>query len=225
MSLHKGYKRSWVFDIIFIRASSCCTLLCTSGATELRQSVTSTVNWGTTTANAVNCWFARFAKEDTDFESKARSGRLQAVEDSAVIDTLKEDPETTTGVLRKKLGCTQTTVVSRLQAALGYRKVLTLSAPHTLTDSMRRFTCISICQSVLLRSPREDFLEHLVIGDESWVVCVSNAYRAVWIPRGEELPTQVKLNVNLKKVLLCCCEARKECCTMSCSRNGIRSPL
>ena len=44
----------------------------------------------------------------------------------------------------------------------------------------------------------------MVTGDESWVLYDSNLRRAMWLPRGEDPPTQPRSNLHSKKVLLCC---------------------
>ncbi|KAK6761283.1 hypothetical protein RB195_022369 [Necator americanus] len=49
--------------------------------------------------------------------------------------------------------------------------------PHTLTDGTR-FTRVFIYQSLLLRPHRKEFLHDLITGDESWVLCDSNAHSA-----------------------------------------------
>ncbi|EYB94619.1 hypothetical protein Y032_0169g216 [Ancylostoma ceylanicum] len=60
------------------------------------------------------------------------------------------------------------------------------------------------CQSLLLGPGRKDFLEDLIIGDESWVLNYSNAHRAMWLSPGEDPPTQAKSDLHPKKCLLCC---------------------
>lgn len=58
----------------------------------------------TTTINTVNRDLVRFTKGDTDFECKPRSGRPQAVKDSAFLDAVKKDPEAATWSLVTGLG-------------------------------------------------------------------------------------------------------------------------
>ena len=62
---------------------------------------------------------------------------------------------------------------------------------------------MSICQSLLLRPHRREFLEDLVTGDESWILYENDTRHAVWLPRGDELPTQPKPNTRSRKVMLC----------------------
>ena len=65
--------------------------------------------------------FARFKDGDTDFEDKPYSGRSLAVNDSVILDTVREDQEVNTRGLATRLGCAQSTILGRLQAS-GYEK-------------------------------------------------------------------------------------------------------
>lgn len=173
-----------------------------TGATATARNINAALGENTTSTRTVQRWFVRFAEGETIFETKPRSGRPHVVEDSVVLAAVKEDPEASTHSLARRLGCTHSTVRTRLQA-LGYRKVLTRWIPHALTDGMR-YTRVSICQSLLLRSHRKEFLEDLITGDESWILHDSNAHRAVWLPRGEDPPTQARSDLHPRKFLLCC---------------------
>ena len=107
-----------------------------TGATGTVQNINSTLGEGTTSLSTVKRWFARFEEGDTNFEDKPRSGRPHTVDDIAILDAVKEDPELSTRSLATRLGCTQPTVVGRLHA-LGYRKVLARWIPHELTENAR----------------------------------------------------------------------------------------
>ena len=110
--------------------------------------------------STVHRWFTRFEEGDTDFEDKPRSGRPTTVEDSTILEVIKENPEASVRELATKIGCSHMTIDRRL-SNLGYRKVLAQWIPHALTDG-QRMTRLSICQSLLLRSNRKDFLEDTV---------------------------------------------------------------
>ncbi|KAK6763733.1 hypothetical protein RB195_024168 [Necator americanus] len=94
------------------------TLLATAAAGNLN----SRLGEGTTTINTVKHWFARFTSEDTDFEDKPRPERLHIVEDSAILDAVKEDPEINTRSLPRDSGVDiqQSSVASRLSATETY---------------------------------------------------------------------------------------------------------
>ena len=87
-----------------------------TGATATVRNINSVWGEDTTSIATVHRWFARFKEGDTDFEDKPRSGRPLAVDDSVILDTVKEDPEVNTRSLATRLGCAQSTVVGRLQA-------------------------------------------------------------------------------------------------------------
>ncbi|XGW34595.1 hypothetical protein V3C99_018500 [Haemonchus contortus] len=52
----------------------------------------------------IHRWFARLMEGDTGFENKPRPGRPFAVDDSVIVDTIKEDPEANTADLQQDLG-------------------------------------------------------------------------------------------------------------------------
>lgn len=170
--------------------------------------------------STVHRWFTRFEEGDTDFEDKPRSGRPTTVEDSTILEVIKENPEASVRELATKIGCSHMTIDRRL-SNLGYRKVLAQWIPHALTDG-QRMTRLSICQSLLLRSNRKDFLEDVVTGDESWILYDAAARRAFWLPRGAQPPIQSKPDLHPKKVLLCCFwdSGKRESAT--CLLDGVR---
>ena len=77
-----------------------------TGATAAVRNISSALGKDVTTIITIHRWFTSFAKGDTVFEDKPRSGRPHAVEDSAAFDVVKEDPEATTRSLVRRLGCT-----------------------------------------------------------------------------------------------------------------------
>ncbi|WKX98472.1 hypothetical protein Q1695_013838 [Nippostrongylus brasiliensis] len=150
----------------------------------------------------VRRWFNLFESGDTSLEDKDHSGRPSTVEDDDVLRCIKEKPEATTRELATTLGCNKSIIHSRLNL-LGYHKVLARWIPHRLTDANKQ-SRVAVCQSLLLRPRRKEFLEDLVTGDESWVLYDNIARRAVWIPRGEEPPTTPKADLHPLKLMLCC---------------------
>lgn len=157
---------------------------------------------GTVSQSTVSRWFRRFASGDTSLEDQERSGRPVKMEDDALLGELQAHPDATTRELAQALGCTHTTIENRLHA-LGYRRVLARWTPHQLSSADRAVR-VSVCQSLLLRPQRKDFLANLVTGDESWILYKNNTRTAYWLPRGEEPPAQPKPETHERKVLLCC---------------------
>ncbi|WKY11526.1 hypothetical protein Q1695_003248 [Nippostrongylus brasiliensis] len=91
-------------------------------------------------------------------------------------------PDATTRELATTLGCNKSTIHDRLNL-LSYRKILACWITHRLVD-VNKQSRVAVCHSLLLRPHSKEFLEDLVIGDESWVLYDKVARRVVWIPRG-----------------------------------------
>jgi histone-lysine N-methyltransferase SETMAR len=147
-------------------------------------------------------WFQLFASGETRLDIRKRSGRPVELEDDALRDELLAHPDATTRELALTLGCTHGTIENRLHA-LGYRRVLARWTPYQLSAA-NLAARVSICQSLLFRPQRNDFLSNLVTGDESWVLYKNDTRTAYWLPRGEEPPTQPQPETHSRKVLLCC---------------------
>ena len=135
-------------------------------------------------------WFEEFGSGDFSLEDKPRSGRPPVLENEALENALKEKPNATTRELARRLGSTHQTINSQLRA-LGYRKVLSVWIPHELRDSDRA-NRMSICQSLLLRPHRKDFLRNVVTGDESWVLYANHTRERQWLPRGQPPKKEAK---------------------------------
>ena len=63
---------------------------------------------------------------------------------------------------------------------------------------------MDIYQSLLPHLHCKEFLEDLVIGDDSWVLYDNATQHAVWIPRGDEPPAVPKPDHHSHRFLLCC---------------------
>lgn len=147
-------------------------------------------------------WYQRFESGNISFEDQPRSGRPSAVSDEVLRNALKTAPNATTRELAAALGCNHMTVANHLHE-LGYRKILSRWVPHELRDS-EKASRISICESLLLRPHRKEFLRDIVTGDESWVLYVNHTRKRQWLRSGEPPPKQPKVASYEKKVLLCC---------------------
>ena len=148
-----------------------------SSATTATTNITSAFGKDVVAKCTVQNWFVRFKRGDTELEDKSRVGRPPALDDDVLLDAIKEDPGVSVRELETRLGHGHSTIDRRLES-LGYRKVLTRWVPHAMTDGLK-MTRLTICQSLLLRSHRKEFLEDIVTGDESWVLYESNTRRAV----------------------------------------------
>lgn len=109
-----------------------------------------------------------------------------------ILDDVKQGPEVSTRRFAARLGHSYPTVSSRLQSP-GCWKILPPWIRHVLADGMR-FIRASICQSLLLRPHRKEFLEE-PIGDGSWILCYSNTHRACVPASTRRPPAQVKIGL------------------------------
>uniref|UniRef100_A0A7I4XSQ4 HTH_48 domain-containing protein n=1 Tax=Haemonchus contortus TaxID=6289 RepID=A0A7I4XSQ4_HAECO len=85
-----------------------------SGAAALVHKIGSAFGKDSTPIATIHCWCARFEGGDKCFEDMPRLERPLAVDDSDILDTVKEDPELNTHSLATRHVCAQSAVVSRL---------------------------------------------------------------------------------------------------------------
>ena len=133
-------------------------------------------------------------------DEKERPARPLSVNDNELLCGVKEKLRATARELATTVGCSQLSIVSHLPD-LGYRKVLSQWIPHRLTDA-NKLCHMSICQSLLFRPHNREFLEDLVMSDESWILYENDTRHAIWLPCGEEPPTQPKPDTRSRKVML-----------------------
>lgn len=173
-----------------------------NSARQAAENINAAFGQSTTSHVTVSRWYKRFADGDISLKDRARSGRPCELDDDTLRNELQLYPDATTRELAERLNCSHTTIENHLHA-LGYRKVLARWIPHVLTEATRTAR-VSICQSLLLRSHRKDFLAHSVTGDESYILYENDTRHAFWIPRGDDPPVQSKPNTHRRKILLSC---------------------
>ena len=173
-----------------------------ASAAEAARNITDIFGQDAVSERSACDWFNRFRNGKKDLEDEEKEGRPIELDDDALRAAVKEEPEATTRNLEKKLGFSHTTIERHLQQ-LGYRKVMSRWIPHALTDAQKG-TRLTICQSLLSRPNRNEFLQDIVTGDESWVLYHNDTHHAVWLPPGENPPSQPKPDYHQRKILLCC---------------------
>jgi len=171
-----------------------------SSSTETATRINTAFGPNTTIDQAGRNWFHRFDQGDTSLEDVPDTGRPVTFDEEALRREIELHPDHSTRDLEKTLGHDQRTIDRHLQS-LGYHKILSRWTPHALTDHDRSVR-VSICQSLLLRPHRKELLKWIITGDESWVLYENNTRHAFWIPSGTEPPTQPKLKLHQRKLLL-----------------------
>ncbi|GFV67015.1 hypothetical protein TNCV_357011 [Trichonephila clavipes] len=81
---------------------------------------------------------------------------------------------------------------------LGFVSKVSVWMPHELREK-RLIHRISICPLNLTRHKREPFLDHLVTGDEKWMVCIHGARKKAYVFEGETPPSTSKAGVHQNK--------------------------
>ena len=155
---------------------------------------------GTTTDRTVSHWFKRFDEGETSCEGQPHSGRPVTFDEDALRHELEVHPDASTRDLEQTLGYGRSIIAHHLNE-MGYRKVMSRWTPHALTDHDRAAR-VTICESLLLRPHRQDFLKSIITGDESWVYYENNTRHAYWLPRGEDPPAQPKPEFHARKIML-----------------------
>lgn len=190
------------FDDHAIRAVILYEYLLGSTARYATDRINDKLGVGTVSYATVHRWFQRFAAGNISLMDEDRSGRPIEMEDRELLDYVRSHPSASTREIGQALGRSNSTIHDRL-LVFGYRRVLSRWIPHQLSAS-NRAARVSICQSLLLRFERENFLTNLVTGDESWVFYKNVTRAAYWLPPGEEPPVQPRPETHGPKVMLCC---------------------
>jgi [histone H3]-lysine36 N-dimethyltransferase SETMAR len=191
-------------DVRYLRAIFFYEFKLGRSASEAADNINRGLGPGTTSHATVSRWYKRFEAGDTYFDDRPHTSRPNELDNSALERELQLHPSSTTCELTEALSCSNMTVDRHLHD-LDYGKVLATWTPHKLSDG-NRAARLSICQSLLSRPHRKDFLADIITGDESWVHYENDTRRAYWLPRGEDPPAQPKpdqSDQHCKKVLLC----------------------
>lgn len=145
-------------------------------------------------------WFQRFRTGDFQLEDRPRSGRPPTVNPEAVRQLVEADPRQSSRCMAAALGCSHVTVLNHLHS-LG--KVLKLGCwvPHDLTPHERDQRC-EVATFLLSKKRRFDWLDHVITGDEKWVLYVNHNRKRQWVDEDERPEPEPKGELHPKKVLL-----------------------
>lgn len=169
-------------------------------ATEAAANVCRAIAPGIISQATAYRWFKRFAEKNYDLDDDTRSERSDKMDLTGLKDLLEADPRQTTRCLASALGCSHTTIEKRLNE-FGYRSMLGAWVPHDLTSS-QQYQRDDICTSLLSLKRTHDWLDHIITGDEKWVLYINNTRKRQWVgPTQSPLPTP-KPEIHPKKVML-----------------------
>lgn len=171
-----------------------------SSSQEVADKINKAFGEGTVTDRTIRNWYKRFDNGDTGLDDLPHTGRPDELNEDALRLELQQHPDSTTRDLEEALDCAHGTIVRHLHS-LGYRRVMSRWTPHALSDH-DKVVRVSICESLLLRPHRKDFLESIITGDESWIRYDNTTRQAFWIPPGAGPPTQPKVGIHCCKIMV-----------------------
>lgn len=173
-----------------------------SSTREAATNINAAMGEGTTSQSTMSRWYRRFVSGDISFEVAEGAGRPSVLSYDDLRLAIEANPEASTRELATTLSVNQSTVDRHLNQ-LGYRYIYSQWVPHRLTPSQAAAR-VHICESLLLRPHRNDFLSSLVAADETWAYYEDATHHAVWVPPGQPAPTQPRPDTHRKKFMLCC---------------------
>lgn len=145
-------------------------------------------------------WYNRFDKGDFSVDDKPRSGRPIEIDLDRLQELVEREPRSTTRCLANELGCDHTAILYHLNQ-LGYRSKLGSWVPHELSQTQQDVRT-SICSSLLNSHRTPGWLDHLITGDEKWILYVNITRKHQWLKSNQHPSTTPKPEMHATKVML-----------------------
>ena len=134
------------------------------------------------------------------FEDRPRSGRPSQLDSCALRELVEADTRQTSRSMTAALGVSHTTVTNQLHA-LGKMVKLGCWIPNALWR--QQFDQPSeVCNFLLSKHRRFDWLDHIVTGDEKWVVYVNHSRKRQWVDADEQPEPDTKPDLYPKQIML-----------------------
>lgn len=169
-------------------------------AAEATRNICNAIGQGTVSTTTVYRWFERFDKNDNSLEDEARSGRPIELDIDKLNELVQSDPRQSSRCLASALGACHRTILKHLNQ-LGYCLKMGVWVPHTLSHFHLNLR-IDICLHFLSSKRTYNWLDHLITGDEKWVLYVNYTRKHQWLaPNQQPIPTP-KGEIHAKKVML-----------------------
>ncbi len=122
-------------------------------------------------------------------------------EDEKLEALLKENSAQTEKELAEQLNVTQAAISKRFHALKMIQKEGKW-VPHELTEANIE-NRLMVCNSLLTRHRRWNFLSQIVTGDEKWIYYNNPKRKKSWVHPGEPSTSTAKRNIHGSKVMLC----------------------
>ncbi len=170
-------------------------------AIEGTRNICAAIGDGSVSKTTAYDWFNRFKKNNYDLEDGPRSGRPNEVNIEALKDLVEGDPRLTTRCIATTLGCHHSTVEYHLHQ-LGFVLKLGVWVPHELTAKQLAERA-DTCMNLLCLKRTYQWLDHLITGDEKWVLYTNYTRKRQWLKSGEAPKPTSKVDLHPEKVMLC----------------------
>lgn len=169
-------------------------------ATEATQNICSAIGDGSISKTTAYDWYKRFKNKSFDLEDEARSGRPPEVDLDILKDLVESDPRLTTRCIASKLGCHHSTIEYHLHQ-IGFSSKLGVWVPHELT-SQQLSNRMYICMHLLSMKRTYNWLNHLITGDEKWVMYTNYTMKRQWLRSKQKPVPTPKPELHAEKVML-----------------------
>ncbi|GFS47000.1 histone-lysine N-methyltransferase SETMAR [Trichonephila clavipes] len=146
-------------------------------------------------------WFVKFFLGDFSLKDEPKSGRPSEDSDEVLCCMIRINRTLISTEVNFKLGIHLTTASDYIKTCFSVQ-ALCLGATRIQRGNL--MDRISICSSNLARYKREPFLNHLVTGDEKWIVYKHVVRKKEYVYKGMTPPSTPEAGVHQKKAMLCC---------------------
>lgn len=169
-------------------------------AAEAHRNISLGIGQGVLSQATAYRWFERFKEGEYSLEDEDKPGRGMELDVDRLVELVESDPRQTTRCLASALGCSNATIDRHLNE-LGYRLKLDVWVPHDL-NHFQQNQRLDICMNFLTFKRTFNWLDHLITGDEKWVLYINYTRKHQWCkPDQAPLPTP-KPEIHAKKILL-----------------------
>lgn len=167
---------------------------------EAARNINRAIGEGSVSYATASRWFDRFDEKKYELEDEPRSGRPIEVDLERLEELIESDPRQTSRCLASTLGCSHTTIENQLHQ-LGFDSKLGVWVPHDLSTNQLNQR-LDICTHLLSYRRTSNWLDHLVTGDEKWVLYINYNRERQWVRDKQDLiPTPKPEKYGIKVML------------------------
>jgi histone-lysine N-methyltransferase SETMAR len=154
----------------------------------------------TLTASTAYNWYKRFDEGDFSIEDKPRPGAPITTDLGRLQQLIEEDPKMTTQCIADALSVHYNTVDRNLRQ-MGLVPKLGVWVPHDLNDYNKKKR-VEVCQQLKSMKRTFNWLDHLITGDEKWVMYVNHTRKRQWCAADQTPEPTPKPELHPKKVMI-----------------------